>query len=427
MEACTLADEHAAAPAPGGALEPRGAKATAARPSATQGDAPATGQSAAAGFETRAIHSGQPPDSATGAVNVPLYLSSTYVQSSPGVHKGYDYSRTANPTRSAYEQCIANLEDGRFGFAFASGCVATATVMHLAKAGDHVVACDDLYGGSFRLFDQVLAEHGLRFSYADLTNPDRLAAAMQPETRLVWIETPTNPLLKLIDIEAVAAIAHSRGALLAVDNTFMSPWFQRPLSLGADLVVHSTTKYVNGHSDLVGGVAVTNDDAIAEKLAFLANSVGGVQSTFDAWLCMRSLKTLAVRMQAHERNAQAVARFLHGHPKVLKTIYPGLASHPQHALAQRQMSGFGGMVAFYIRGGLDAATRFLERVRLFALAESLGGVESLVEHPAIMTHASIPPEQRAALGIDDGLIRLSVGIETEADLVADLDAALAAA
>ena len=425
MEAFTLADEH---PSAEGARKPSAdAKDAPPRPSPPQARADAAGRNAAAGFETRAIHTGQPPDPVTGAVNVPLHLSSTYVQSSPGVHKGYDYSRTANPTRSAYEQCIANLEDGRFGFAFASGCVATATVMHLAKAGQHVVACDDLYGGSFRLFDQVLGEHGLRFSYVDLTNPDNLAAAMEPETCLVWIETPTNPLLKLIDIEAVAAIAHSRGALLAVDNTFMSPWFQRPLSLGADLVVHSTTKYVNGHSDLVGGAAVTNDDETAEKLAFLANSVGGVQSTFDAWLCMRSLKTLAVRMQAHERNAVAVARFLDGHPKVRKTIYPGLASHPQHALAQRQMSGFGGMVAFHIRGGLGAATRFLERVRIFALAESLGGVESLIEHPAIMTHASIPAEQRAALGIDDGLIRLSVGIETEADLIADLDEALAAA
>ena len=383
--------------------------------------------SAALGFETRAIHAGQPADAATGAVNVPLYLSSTYAQSSPGVFKGYDYSRTANPTRGAYEHCIANLEGGRFGFAFASGCVATATVMHLVKAGEHVVACDDLYGGSFRLFDSVLADHGINFSYMDLTAPEALAKAMRPETRLVWIETPTNPLLKLVDIAAVAQIAHAGGALLAVDNTFMSPYFQRPLELGADLAVHSTTKYVNGHSDLVGGVAVTDDEGLAERLAFLSNSVGGVQSTFDAWLCMRSLKTLAVRMQAHERNALAVATFLEAHPKVERTVYPGLPSHPQHALAKRQMSGFGGMVSFYIKGGLAAATAFLERVRVFTLAESLGGVESLVEHPAIMTHASVPPAQRAALGIDDGLIRLSVGIETQADLIGDLAAALAAA
>ena len=385
------------------------------------------GAAAALGFETRAIHAGQPPDEATGAVNVPLYLSSTYAQSSPGVFKGYDYSRTANPTRGAYEQCLADLEGGKFGFAFASGCAATATVMHLVKAGEHVVACDDLYGGSFRLFESVLGEHGLTFSYVDLSAPERLSAALRPETRLVWIETPTNPLLKLIDIAAVARLAHAHGALLAVDNTFMSPYFQRPLELGADLVVHSTTKYVNGHSDLVGGVAATANPAVAERLAFLSNSVGGVQGTFDAWLCMRSLKTLAVRMQAHERNALAVARWLDAHPKVERTVYPGLPSHPQHELAKRQMSGFGGMVSFNIKGGLAAATTFLERVRLFTLAESLGGVESLVEHPAIMTHASVPPAQRAALGIGDGLIRLSVGIETQADLIADLAAALAAA
>ena len=419
MEACTLANEGASA-----ATQERQRGAGAAR--AAQGDGDGTGVGEL-GFATRAIHSGQPPDAETGAVNVALHLSSTYVQAAPGVHKGYEYSRSANPTRSAYEQCLADLEGGRFGFAFSSGCMATTTVLHLAKAGDHIVACDDLYGGSFRLFDKVLSEHGLSFSYADLSDAENLARAMRPETRLVWVETPTNPLLKLTDVQAAAAIAHAGGALLAVDNTFMSPCFQRPLSLGADVVVHSTTKYVNGHSDLIGGAAVTNDAALAEKLAFLSNSMGGVQSAFDAWLCMRSLKTLTVRMQAHERNALAVARFLEGHPKVRRAIYPGLASHPQHALAARQMSGFGGMVSFYIHGGLDAAQRFLQRVRIFALAESLGGVESLVEHPAIMTHASIPPEQRAALGIDDGLIRLSVGIETQADLLADVDAALAAA
>ena len=379
------------------------------------------------GFATRAIQGGRPLDDAASAVNVPIYLSSTYVHSSPGVHRGYDYTRSGNPTRSAYESCIADLEGARFGFAFASGCAATATVMHLVKAGEHVVASDDLYAGTPRLFDEVLAGQGLQFTYLDLSDPSALAAAMRPETRLVWIETPTNPLLKLVDIQAVAGIARERGAWLVVDNTFMSPYFQRPLALGADIVVHSTTKYVNGHSELVGGALVTDDEALAEKLAFLSNAVGSVQSAFDAYLCLRSLKTLALRMQAHERNALAVAQFLAGHPKVEKVIYPGLPSHPQHALASRQMSGFGGMLTFCIRGGLAAATRLLERVELFALAESLGGVESLIEHPAIMTHASMPPERRGALGIGDGLIRLSVGIEAEADILADLEQALAAA
>ena len=379
------------------------------------------------GFATRAIQGGRPLDDAASAVNVPIYLSSTYVHSSPGVHRGYDYTRSGNPTRSAYESCIADLEGARFGFAFASGCAATATVMHLVKAGEHVVASDDLYAGTPRLFDQVLAGQGLQFTYLDLSDPSALAAAMRPETRLVWIETPTNPLLKLVDIQAVAGIARERGAWLAVDNTFMSPYFQRPLALGADIVVHSTTKYVNGHSELVGGALITDDEALAEKLAFLSNAVGSVQSAFDAYLCLRSLKTLALRMQAHERNALAVAQFLQGHSKVEKVIYPGLPSHPQHALAARQMSGFGGMLTFCIRGGLAAATRLLERVELFALAESLGGVESLIEHPAIMTHASMPPERRASLGIGDGLIRLSVGIEAEADILADLEQALAAA
>ena len=379
------------------------------------------------GFATRAIQGGRPLDDAASAVNVPIYLSSTYVHSSPGVHRGYDYTRSGNPTRSAYESCIADLEGARFGFAFASGCAATATVMHLVKAGEHVVASDDLYAGTPRLFDQVLAGQGLQFTYLDLSDPSALAAAMRPETRLVWIETPTNPLLKLVDIQAVAGIARERGAWLVVDNTFMSPYFQRPLALGADIVVHSTTKYVNGHSELVGGALITDDEALAEKLAFLSNAVGSVQSAFDAYLCLRSLKTLALRMQAHERNALAVAQFLQGHAKVEKVIYPGLPSHPQHALAARQMSGFGGMLTFCIRGGLAAATRLLERVELFALAESLGGVESLIEHPAIMTHASMPPERRASLGIGDGLIRLSVGIEAEADILADLEQALAAA
>lgn len=378
------------------------------------------------GFETRAIHSAR-PDPATGAINTPLHLSATYVQSAPGVHKGYEYSRSGNPTRAAFEQCVADLEGGRFGFALASGCVAAATVLHLLQDGDHVVATDDLYAGTFRLFERVFAAHGLRFTYADLSAPNALAEAMRRETRLVWIETPTNPLLKLVDIAAAAKTARAGGALLAVDNTFMSPYFQRPLALGADLVVHSTTKYMNGHSEIVGGAIVARADELGARLAFLANAVGGVQSAFDAYLCLRSLKTLALRMQAHERNARAVADFLAAHPKVVRTHYPGLASHPQHALAAAQMSGFGGMVTFEIAGGLDAARRFLDRLALFTLAESLGGVESLVEHPALMTHASLPAEQRAVLGIGDGLIRLSVGIETQADLLDDLRGALAAA
>ena len=375
-------------------------------------------------FETRAIH-GAGRDVATGAVNVPVHLSATYAQSAPGVHQGYEYSRTANPTRRAYERCLADLEGGRFGFAFASGSAATATVLHLLNAGEHVLAGDDLYAGSVRLFEHVFAKQGIAFDYADMTDPQAIAARMRANTRLVWIETPTNPLLKLVDIAAIAETAHAHGALLAVDNTFMSPYFQRPLALGADLVVHSTTKYVNGHSELIGGAVATDDDELAERLAFLANAIGGVQSAFDAYLCLRSLKTLALRMRAHEHNALAVARFLDAHDGVRRTIYPGLESHPQHALARRQMTGFGGMVSVELAGGLDSATRFIERLALFTLAESLGGVESLVEHPAIMTHASLPPERRARLGIGDGLIRLSVGIEATADLLHDLDQALA--
>ncbi len=378
------------------------------------------------GFETRAIHAGQPPDEATGAVIPPLYLTSTFAQSSPGVHKGYEYSRTHNPTRRAYETCVANLEQARFGFAFASGCVGATTVMHLLQAGDHVVCCDDMYGGTYRLFEQVIKRNGIDFSYVDLAEPSALEAALKPNTKMVWIESPTNPLLKLVDIAGLAAIAHEHGALVMVDNTFMSPYLQRPASLGADLVLHSSTKFINGHSDIVGGVVVTNNPELAERMAFLSNSIGGIQSTFDAFLCMRSLKTLAVRMEAHQSNAVAIVDFLENHPAVERVIYPGSKNHPQHELASRQMDGGGGMVSFTIRGGLPAATKFLETVQLFTLAESLGGVESLIEHPAIMTHASIPPEIRARLGIDDGLIRLSVGIESQADLVRDLDRAFAA-
>lgn len=379
------------------------------------------------GFETRAIHAGQTPDPTTGAVVTPLYLTSTYVHTSPGKHLGYEYSRSQNPTRHAYEVCVANLEGGRYGFAMASGCIGATTVMHLLAQGDHVVCCDDMYGGTYRLFEQVFRKQGIDFSYCDLSDPDALEGAMRPNTRMVWIESPTNPLMKLVDIAAVAAISHAHGAWLMVDNTFLSPYFQRPLALGADLVLHSTTKYINGHSDLVGGLIVTDDETLGERLAFLSNAMGGIQSTFDAYLCLRSLKTLAVRMQAHERNAFAVARFLEAHPKIEWVAYPGLESHPQHALACRQTSGHGGMLAFRVRGGLPVARRLLENVRVFSLAESLGGVESLIEHPALMTHASMPVANRLALGIDDGLIRLSVGIETEADLLRDLDQALAAA
>jgi cystathionine gamma-lyase len=376
------------------------------------------------GFETRAIHAGQSPDPTTGAIMTPVYLTSTFVQSSPGVFKGYEYSRTSNPTRKAYEDCLASLEGGQYGFSFASGCAATTTVCHLLKSGDHVVTCDDMYGGSFRLFDKVIRHNGIDFSFVDLTNAENLTASLKPNTKLVWIETPTNPMLKLVDIRKICEIAHKKGIMVAVDNTFMSPYFQTPLALGADIVVHSTTKFINGHSDVVGGAAITNNKEIAERLAFLSNSMGPVGSTFDAFLCMRSLKTLSIRMQAHEKNAAKVADFLVGHNKIEKVIYPGLTTHPQHKLAKEQMKGMGGMITFYIKGGLEPARKVLENVQIFALAESLGGVESLIEHPAIMTHASVPAENRKKLGIDDGLIRLSVGIETCDDLLEDLKQAL---
>ncbi len=375
------------------------------------------------GFATRAIHAGQSPDPTTGAIMTPVYMTSTYVQESPGVHKGWEYSRTHNPTRRAYENCMASLENGKFGFAFASGCAATTTILHMLKGGEHVIAMDDMYGGTFRLFDKILRHDGMEFSFVDLTKFENFEKAIKPNTKLVWLETPTNPTLKLVDIKKIAALAKSKGIIVAVDNTFMSPYFQKPLDLGADIVVHSATKYIGGHSDVVGGVAVTSREDIAEKLQFLTNSMGGIQSAFDAFLCLRSLKTLPLRMKAHQENALAVAKFLETHPKVEKVIYPGLASHPQHALAKDQMSGFGGMITFYIKGGMDSARKFLENVSVFALAESLGGVESLIEHPAIMTHASVPPENRKALGIDDSLIRLSVGVEDIQDLLNDLKSA----
>lgn len=372
------------------------------------------------GFSTRAIHAGQAPDPTTGAIMTPVYLSSTYVQESPGVHKGWEYSRTHNPTRKAYEDCVANLEGGQFGFAFASGCAATTTVLHLMKQKDHVIAGDDMYGGTFRLFDKVLKHNGFEFSFVDLSDPENFRKAIRPETKMVWLETPTNPTLKIFDIRKIASYAASKGIITVVDNTFMSPVFQRPLDLGADIVVHSATKYLGGHSDLVGGVIAMKRADLAEKLAFLSNSMGATGSAFDAFMFLRSLKTLPLRMKAHEKNATQVAQFLESHPKVEKVIYPGLKSHPQHALAQEQMMGMGGMITFYIKGGLPAARTFLESVNIFSLAESLGGVESLIEHPAIMTHASVPAEIRKALGIDDGLIRLSVGIEDIEDLLADV-------
>ncbi|HTL00461.1 MAG TPA: PLP-dependent aspartate aminotransferase family protein [Pseudomonadales bacterium] len=378
------------------------------------------------GFETRAIHAGQAPDPTTGAIITPLYLTSTYTHSAPGVHQGYDYTRSGNPTRRAFEDCVANLEGARFGFAMASGSVGTATIVHLLSAGDHVVACDDMYGGSYRLFERVFRQQGIDFSYVDMTDADNLAKAMRKNTRMVWVETPSNPLQKVVDSATAAEVAHASGALLAVDNTFMSPYFQRPIALGADLVMHSTTKYINGHSDLVGGVLITNDEGLAERLKFLSNAIGGIQSTFDAYMCLRSLKTLAVRMKAHESNALAVARFLESHPKIASVAFTGLPSHPQHALANRQMTGHGGMLTCNVAGDLDATRRFLSSVRVFALAESLGGVESLIEHPAIMTHASLPANVREQLGIGDNLVRLSIGIEAEADLLRDLDRALAA-
>jgi cystathionine gamma-lyase len=378
------------------------------------------------GLATRAIHAGQSPDPATGAIMPPIYQTSTYVQDSPGVHKGYEYSRSQNPTRMAYERCIADLEGGTRGYAFASGLAGIATILELFDSGAHIIASDDLYGGSYRLFKRVRERSaGLKFSFVDMSDPARIEAAIRPETRLIWIETPSNPMLNLIDLEAVAGIAQRHGVIAAADNTFATPVVQRPIEHGFHLVMHSATKYLNGHSDMVGGVVVVGDHPeLAERLAFLHNAVGAIQGPFDSFLALRGLKTLPLRLRQHCSSALAVAQWLERHPKVEHVYYPGLASHPQHALARRQMDGFGGMVSMSLKGGLDDARRFLERCQLFALAESLGGVESLIEHPAIMTHASIPAEQRAALGISDSLCRLSVGIEDVDDLIADLAAAL---
>jgi len=378
-----------------------------------------------AGFATRSIHAGQAPDPSTGAIMPPIYATSTYVQASPGEHLGYEYSRSQNPTRMAFERCVADLESGSHGFAFASGMAAIATVLELLDAGSHVVAMDDLYGGTGRLFDRVRRRSaGHEFSYADLSDLAALEAALRPETAMIWVETPTNPMLKLVDLVAVIDMARQRGIPVVVDNTFATPWAQRPLELGADVVIHSATKFLNGHSDMIGGVAVVRDEKLAEKLAFLQNSAGAILGPFDSFLALRGLKTLALRMERHVSNAAAIASWLETHPAVTRVIYPGLESHPQHDLAIRQMRGGGGIVTFFIDGGLEAARAMLERCRVFALAESLGGVESLIEHPAIMTHASVPPARRETLGIGDDLIRLSVGIEDPEDLIGDLEHAL---
>jgi cystathionine gamma-lyase len=380
-------------------------------------------------FGTRAIHAGQEPDPATGAIMTPIYATSTYVQASPGVHKGYEYARTQNPTRMAYERCVASLEGGTRGFAFASGLAAMSTLLEVLDAGSHLVASDDLYGGTFRLFERVRkASAALETTYVDMAERGALEAAVRPETRMIWVETPSNPLLKLADLGEVARVARARGILAVADNTFATPYLQRPLELGFDAVVHSATKYLNGHSDIVGGVVVVGGNAaLAERLAFLHNAVGAIAGPFDSFLALRGLKTLHLRMEAHCRNAAALAAWLEAHPAVERVHYPGLASHPQHALARRQMSAFGGMITAVLRGGLDTTRRFLENCRVFALAESLGGVESLIEHPAIMTHASLPAAQREALGIGDTLVRLSVGVEDLEDLREDLDSAFRAA
>jgi cystathionine beta-lyase/cystathionine gamma-synthase len=376
-------------------------------------------------FATRAIHAGQQPDPTTGAVMTPIYATSTYIQESPGKHKGYEYSRTQNPTRQAYEACVADLESGKAGFAFASGMAATATILELLNHGDHVIAMDDLYGGTFRLFDKVRQRTaGLKFSFVDLTNPDNLQNAIRPETKMIWVETPTNPLLKLVDLQAIATIGKKHNLITVADNTFATPWIQRPLELGFDIVVHSATKYLNGHSDIVGGIAVVREQQLAEQVAFLQNSIGAIAGPFDSFLALRGLKTLALRMERHCENAMEIAQWLEKHPKIQTVYYPGLNSHKQHELAKRQMHGFGGIVTIVLKGDIKDTTRFLERCKLFSLAESLGGVESLIDHPAIMTHASIPVETRNQLGISDSLVRLSVGVEDAKDLIADLDYAL---
>ncbi len=376
-------------------------------------------------FSTRAIHAGQQHDPTTGAVMVPIYATSTYAQQSPGVHKGFEYSRSQNPTRMAFERCIADLESGTHGFAFASGLAAIATILELLDSGDHIIATEDIYGGSFRLFDQVRKRSAaLHFSFVDMSDLSAIERAIRPNSRMIWIETPTNPLLRLADLDGIAALARKHRLIAVADNTFASPFAQRPLESGIDIVMHSTTKYLNGHSDIIGGCAVVNNDELGEKLKFLQNAIGAIAGPFDSFLALRGLKTLALRMERHCNNAMTIARWLEKNARVARVLYPGLESHPQHQLAKKQMSAFGGIVTFVVNGDLAATTRVLERTRLFTLAESLGGVESLIEHPAIMTHASIPAHKRDQIGISDSLVRLSVGIEDPDDLIADLDAAL---
>ena len=380
------------------------------------------------GFATRAIHAGQQPDPTTGAIMTPIYATSTYVQDSPGVHKGYEYSRSQNPTRMAFEACVADMEGGTRGFAFASGLAASATILDLLDSGSHIVAGNDLYGGTYRLFADVRqASAGHSFTFTEMVDEEKLRAAITPETKMVWIETPTNPLLTVVDLSMVARVAHEVGSLAVADNTFATPWVQRPLEHGFDIVVHSVTKYLNGHSDMVGGMAIIGENQeLGDRMAYLQNAVGGVAGPFDSFLAMRGLKTLHLRMERHCENALAIARYLEGHDKVAKVYYPGLESHPQHDTAKRQMAGFGGMVTAILDTDIDGARRFLERCDLFALAESLGGVESLIEHPAIMTHASVPRKIREEIGLTDSLVRLSVGVEDGDDLIRELELALAA-
>ncbi len=377
-------------------------------------------------FETKAIHIGQEPDPSTGAIIVPIYQTSTYVQKSPGVHKGYEYSRTDNPTRQALQECLASLEEGKYGLAYASGMAAIATVLTLLKAGDQIIASDDLYGGTYRLFERVYRDYGLDFVYVDASGLNNVQRAITKKTKMIWIETPTNPLLKIVDLRAAGRLARKQRAILVVDNTFSTPYFQRPLLLGADIVVHSTTKYLGGHSDVIGGAIVTSNKAYHERLKFSQNAVGGVPGPLDCFLVLRGLKTLAVRMEQHEKNANRIVKFLTNNPKVKKVLYPGLPSHPQHSLAKSQMTGFGAVISFLLKSDLAGAKRFLRRLKLFGLAESLGGVESLAEHPGIMTHASVPVSVREKLGITDNFIRLSVGIENVGDLIEDLKAGFAA-
>jgi cystathionine beta-lyase len=376
---------------------------------------------------TRVIHAGQVPDPSTGAVMTPIYATSTYVQESPGRHKGYEYSRTKNPTRFAYEQCVADLESGVQGFAFASGMAAIATLLELLSSGDHIVACDDLYGGSYRLFKNIRERSaGLQFSLVDFSSAENIEAAIRPETKLIWLETPTNPMLKIFDLAMVANIAKKHQLISVADNTFATPLIQRPLEFGFDIVMHSATKYLNGHSDIVGGIAVAKNPELAEKIGYLQNAVGAIAGPFDSFLALRGLKTLAVRMERHCSNAMELANWLNNHPKVAEVYYPGLPNHPQHLIAKQQMSSFGGMISIVLKASLEQTISFLERCKLFSLAESLGGVESLIEHPAIMTHASIPKDQREQLGIKDSFIRLSVGIENVEDLKRDLSNAFEA-